>query len=106
MPPARAGVTSGAIVGETSSGLPLVSVRTEDRSIREARLPSAELANGDDVRSQGGLGDRQEVLVVSEEENLGGAGQLAQDVQVSAFPERYDQRRAQALSLISTYCSK
>jgi hypothetical protein len=34
------------------------------------------------------------------------AGQLAQDVQVSAFPERYDQRRAQALSLIATYCSK
>jgi hypothetical protein len=33
------------------------------------------------------------------------AGQLAQDVQVSAFPERYDQRRGQALSLISTYCS-
>ncbi len=33
------------------------------------------------------------------------AGQLAQDVQVSAFPERYDQRRVQALSLISTYCS-
>jgi hypothetical protein len=33
------------------------------------------------------------------------AGQLAQDVQVSAFPERYDQRRAQALSLIATYCS-
>ena len=34
------------------------------------------------------------------------AGQLAQDVQVSAFPERYDQRRVQALSLIATYCSK
>ena len=34
------------------------------------------------------------------------AGQLAQDVQVSAFPERYDQRQAQALSLIATYCSK
>jgi hypothetical protein len=34
------------------------------------------------------------------------AGQLAQDVQVSAFPERYDQRRGQALSLIATYCSK
>jgi hypothetical protein len=33
------------------------------------------------------------------------AGQLAQDVQVSAFPERYDQRRMQALSLISTYCA-
>jgi putative Flp pilus-assembly TadE/G-like protein len=33
------------------------------------------------------------------------AGQLAQDVQVSAYPERYDQRREQALSLISTYCS-
>ncbi|HEX5782528.1 MAG TPA: pilus assembly protein TadG-related protein [Solirubrobacteraceae bacterium] len=32
-------------------------------------------------------------------------GQLAQDVQVSAFPERYDQRRGQALSLIATYCS-
>ena len=32
------------------------------------------------------------------------AGQLAQDVQVSAFPERYDQRRGQALSLIATYC--
>jgi hypothetical protein len=34
------------------------------------------------------------------------AGQLAQDVQVSAFPERYDQRRGQALSLIATYCSR
>jgi len=34
------------------------------------------------------------------------AGQLAQDVQVSAYPERYDQRREQALSLISTYCSR
>ena len=34
------------------------------------------------------------------------AGQLAQDVQVSAFPDRYDQRQAQALSLIATYCSK
>ena len=34
------------------------------------------------------------------------AGQLAQDVQVSAYPERYDQRRIQALSLIATYCSK
>jgi len=33
------------------------------------------------------------------------AGQLAQDVQVSAFPERYDQRQAQAVSLIATYCS-
>ena len=33
------------------------------------------------------------------------AGQLAQDVQVSAFPDRYDQRRGQALSLIATYCS-
>ena len=33
------------------------------------------------------------------------AGQLAQDVQVSAYPERYDQRRGQALSLIATYCS-
>jgi len=33
------------------------------------------------------------------------AGQLAQDVQVSAFPERYDQRRGQALALISQYCA-
>jgi Putative Flp pilus-assembly TadE/G-like len=33
------------------------------------------------------------------------AGQLAQDVQVSAYPERYDQRRVQAMSLIATYCS-
>ena len=33
------------------------------------------------------------------------AGQLAQDVQVSAFPERYDQRQVQAVSLIATYCS-
>jgi hypothetical protein len=33
------------------------------------------------------------------------AGQLAQDVQVSAFPDRYDLRRGQALSLIATYCS-
>ena len=34
------------------------------------------------------------------------AGQLAQDVQVSAYPERYDQRRTQALSLIATYCAR
>ena len=33
------------------------------------------------------------------------AGQLAQDVQVSAYPERYDQRRGQAMSLIATFCS-
>jgi Putative Flp pilus-assembly TadE/G-like len=33
------------------------------------------------------------------------AGQLAQDVQASAYPERYDQRRLQALSLIATYCA-
>jgi putative Flp pilus-assembly TadE/G-like protein len=33
------------------------------------------------------------------------AGQLAQDVQVSAFPDRYDQRQGQALALIATYCS-
>ena len=33
------------------------------------------------------------------------AGQLAQDVQVSAYPERYDQVRGQALALIATYCS-
>jgi Putative Flp pilus-assembly TadE/G-like len=33
------------------------------------------------------------------------AGQLAQDVQVSAYPDRYDQRRIQALSLMSTYCA-
>jgi hypothetical protein len=32
------------------------------------------------------------------------AGQLAQDVQQSRYPDRYDQRRRQALSLISTYC--
>jgi hypothetical protein len=32
------------------------------------------------------------------------AGQLAQDVQVSDFPERYDQRRVQALSLIGKFC--
>jgi hypothetical protein len=32
-------------------------------------------------------------------------GQLAQDVQRSAYPDRYDQRRIQALSLMSTYCS-
>ena len=33
------------------------------------------------------------------------AGQLAQDVQVSAFPDRYDERRSQAMALISQYCS-
>ena len=33
-------------------------------------------------------------------------GQLAQDVQVSAYPDRYDQRRIQALSLMSTYCAR
>ena len=33
------------------------------------------------------------------------AGQLAQDVQVSAFPDRYDQRQGQAHALIATYCS-
>jgi hypothetical protein len=33
------------------------------------------------------------------------AGQLAQDVQVSLYPERYDQVRGQAMSLIATYCS-
>jgi hypothetical protein len=32
------------------------------------------------------------------------AGQLAQTVQVSAYPLRYDERRLQAMSLISTYC--
>jgi hypothetical protein len=33
------------------------------------------------------------------------AGQLAQDVQVSNFPDRYDQRRDQAMALIARYCS-
>src|SRR5215207_4386178 len=33
------------------------------------------------------------------------AGQLAQDVQVSAYPDRYDERRTQALALISQYCA-
>ena len=33
------------------------------------------------------------------------AGQLAQDVQISKFPERYDQRRGQAMALIAQYCS-
>ena len=32
------------------------------------------------------------------------AGQLAQDVQRSAFPDRYDQVALQAMSLIEKYC--
>ena len=32
------------------------------------------------------------------------AGQLAQDVQRSAFPERYDQVALQAMSLLEKYC--
>jgi hypothetical protein len=32
------------------------------------------------------------------------AGQLAQSVQRSAFPERYDQRASQAQALLSQYC--
>jgi hypothetical protein len=32
------------------------------------------------------------------------AGQLAQTVQVSAYPGRYDERRLQAMSMIATYC--
>jgi hypothetical protein len=45
------------------------------------------------------------VKAIRQNEPWMSAGQLAQDVQVSAFPERYDQRRTQALSLIATYCS-
>jgi hypothetical protein len=33
------------------------------------------------------------------------AGQLAQDVQISKYPDRYDERRGQALALIGQYCS-
>ena len=33
------------------------------------------------------------------------AGQLAQDVQVSAFPDRYDGAAMQAVGLMETYCS-
>jgi hypothetical protein len=32
------------------------------------------------------------------------AGQLAQTVQVSAYPLRYDERRLQAMALIATFC--
>jgi hypothetical protein len=32
------------------------------------------------------------------------AGQLAQAVQISAYPSRYDERRLQAMSLIATFC--
>jgi hypothetical protein len=45
------------------------------------------------------------IRAVRQNEPWMSAGQLAQDVQVSAYPERYDQRRLQALSLIATYCS-
>ena len=33
------------------------------------------------------------------------AGQLAQSVQISAFPDRYDGVRLQAMSLMERYCS-
>ena len=42
---------------------------------------------------------------IRQNESWMSAGQLAQDVQISAFPERYDERRVQAMSLIATYCS-
>ena len=45
------------------------------------------------------------VKAIRQNQSWMSAGQLAQDVQVSAYPERYDQRRVQALSLIATYCS-
>jgi Putative Flp pilus-assembly TadE/G-like len=45
------------------------------------------------------------VKAVRQNESWMSAGQLAQDVQVSAYPDRYDERRTQALALISQYCS-
>jgi hypothetical protein len=42
---------------------------------------------------------------IRQNESWMSAGQLAQDVQVSNFPERYDQRRGQALALFGEYCS-
>ena len=45
------------------------------------------------------------VKAIRQNEPWMSAGQLAQDVQVSAYPERYDQRRTQALTLISQYCA-
>ena len=45
------------------------------------------------------------VKAIRQNESWMTAGQLAQDVQVSAFPDRYDERRTQALALISQYCS-
>ncbi len=45
------------------------------------------------------------VKAIRQNEPWMSAGQLAQDVQVSAFPDRYDERRTQALALITQYCS-
>ncbi len=45
------------------------------------------------------------VKAIRQNESWMSAGQLAQDVQVSAFPDRYDQVRSQAMSLIGQYCS-
>ena len=45
------------------------------------------------------------VKAIRQNESWMSAGQLAQDVQVSAYPDRYDERRTQALALISQYCA-
>ena len=73
-----------------------------DRALPAARLVGHATRSGWTRR-----GPRASSLVKAIRQNRPwmSAGQLAQDVQVSAFPERYDQRRAQALSLIATYCS-
>ena len=45
------------------------------------------------------------VKAIRQNEPYMSAGQLAQDVQISKFPERYDERRGQAMALIAQYCS-
>ena len=45
------------------------------------------------------------VKAIRQNEPYMSAGQLAQDVQISQFPERYDERRGQAMALIAQYCS-
>jgi hypothetical protein len=42
---------------------------------------------------------------IRQNESWMSAGQLAQDVQVSKYPDRYDERREQAMALIGQYCS-
>jgi Putative Flp pilus-assembly TadE/G-like len=42
---------------------------------------------------------------IRQNESWMSAGQLAQDVQVSKYPDRYDERRDQAMALIGKFCS-